>query len=72
MGIDRRDSMERVPLRRLSKHDIDRHVEFVVAEVAVGCERAPGSSDDAGAALRPRWISAAELVRRMRRFLVYN
>lgn len=57
-------------LRPLTKQEIDRKVEAVVAEVTVVD---PEIDDATGAdALKPRWITAAELVRRMRRFIVYN
>lgn len=56
--------------RSLSKREIDRRIEQVMASV-MSCE----DLDDAGNGeghLRPRWISAAELVRRMRPFMIYN
>lgn len=56
-------------LRPLTKQEIDRKVEAVVAEVTL---IDPEIDDTEGDALRPRWITAAELVRRMRRFIVYN
>ncbi len=57
-------------LRPLTKEEIDRKVEAVVAEVTLIDSEIddPASSD----ALRPRWITAGELVRRMQRFIVYN
>jgi len=61
----------RMDLRPLSKQEIDRCVESVVAEVARPANTAevePNGSQP----LRPRWITPGEMVRRMRRFLVPN
>lgn len=60
-------------VRSLTTHEIDRRISRLVAEVA---EHEDGLVAVAGGcesdALRPRWISAAELVRRMRPFIVLN
>ncbi len=63
-------TLSREILRPLTKQEIDRKVEAVVAEVTLINPEIdnPEGSDT----LRPRWISAGELVRRMRRFIVYN
>lgn len=55
-------------LRRLSKADLDRRLESIAAEIT-RVDDLPSSDSDP---LAPRWISAAELVRRMRPFLVLN
>jgi hypothetical protein len=70
MGLNRSKS-ERAPrLRPLTKHELDRRVEQVVAELALDWPReAPGSDEDR---LRPWRIAPADLVRRMRKFIVYN
>lgn len=52
------------PARQLSKREIDRRIERLVSEIA--------ASQDGEESLRPRWISAGELVRRMRPFIVDN
>ena len=51
------------PFRRLTKDEIDRRIEVVAADLL-----APGDHEDC----RPRWITAGELVRRMRPFIVLN
>jgi len=61
----------REQIRTLTTDEIDRRISRLVAEVG-------GHEDSAAAACveieahRPRWISAAELVRRMRPFIVLN
>jgi hypothetical protein len=55
--------------RLLTKHEIDRRIELMVAEVAMP---EAGEADGGADGFRPRWISAAELVRRMRPFLSLN
>jgi hypothetical protein len=52
-------------VRPLSKGEIDRRIETLVSDIV-------GVTEDGERDLRPRWISAAELVRRMRPFLVWN
>jgi hypothetical protein len=54
----------------LTKHELDRRLEQVVAELVLGWPREASRSDDQK--LKPHRISPAELVRRMRKFLVYN
>jgi len=55
-------------LKLLSKQEIDHRMQQVIDEVA-----ASGFAErTAEASLQPRWITAAELVRRMRRFVIYN
>lgn len=70
MAMFRPKAPERELLRPLTKQEIDRKVEAVVAEVTwIDSEvEDPKVSD----ALKPRWIAPAELVRRMRRFIIYN
>jgi hypothetical protein len=62
-----RAGVERV--RLLTKHEIDRRIELMGVEVA-----APqaGEADCGADAFRPRWISPAELVRRVRPFIGLN
>jgi hypothetical protein len=57
-------AFERVVLRPLSKDEIDGRIDTLVQVLATADENpVPG---------RPCWISARELVRRMRPFLVMN
>ena len=64
--------LSRVPLRPLSMHEIERRMEWIVAEVTPHAEARAAVQTDGGHRLQPRWISPAELVRRMSRFVVYN
>jgi hypothetical protein len=57
---------------RLTKQEIDRRIGDLAAEIAAGAVRPGGAGSDDPDDLRPRWITAAELVRRMRSFIVYN
>jgi hypothetical protein len=57
---------------RLTKKEIDRRIGDLAAEIAAGAVRPGGADSDDPDDLRPRWITAAELVRRMRSFIVYN
>ena len=56
-------------IRSLTKDEIDRRIDSLITEVtaSVGDE---GPEEFGGC--YPRWISASELVRRMRPFLVLN
>ena len=57
-------------LRPLTKHEIDRRMGELIDEVASqGANSILGGEAEAFDA---RWISSAEFVERMRRFLVYN
>lgn len=61
----------RPPLAILSKQEIDRRIEAVLAYVA--SESDPGRAcESSQGALEPRWISPAQLARRMRPFLSRN
>ena len=55
-------------LRSLSKREIDHRMQDVIDEVAASGSPAHASERR----LEPRWITPGELVRRMRRFVVYN
>ena len=55
-------------IRPLTRREIEDRLHHVVAEVG-GWAPDPSEVDpEAG----PRWISSAELVRRVKRFIVYN
>ena len=56
-------------LRHLSKQEIDRRIDGVLVEVALGGGIADRSAQGATS---PRVITAAELVRRVRPFLSNN
>jgi hypothetical protein len=62
-----RAGVERV--RMLTKHEIDRRIDLMVAEVAAPAGGEAGCDADR---FRPRWISPAELVRRVRPFVGLN
>lgn len=55
--------------RTLTKHEIDRRIERVLADVASLCDEAARLDGDL---FRPRWISPRDLVRRVRPFIVLN
>jgi hypothetical protein len=55
-------------IRPLSQGEIDRRIDSLVDEVT-GSEIGVAGAASEG---QPRWISSAELVRRMRPFLVLN
>ena len=57
--------------RSLSKEEIDRKIEVLVAELAAPVDE-QGDGTPAEADCTPRWISPAELVRRMRPFIVLS
>jgi len=56
-------------MRPLTKQEIDRQIEGLLTEVAGNATEPYAAGADGPA---PRWITAAELVRRMSRFIVYN
>jgi len=70
MSLNRSKSRRSPGLRPLTKHELDRRLEQVVAELARGRPREESSSDNEK--LKPHRIAPAELVRRMRKFMVYN
>jgi len=72
METERQDSSGRGALRPLSKKEIDRGIERVFTEVADVDNRNTAADLIEADVLRPKWISAAELLRRMRPFLVLN
>ena len=67
MGTDRKSET----FRPLTRQEIDRRIdEVIVAVVCQGDESIQqGKVSSVG---EPEWISAAEFVKRMSRFLVYN
>ena len=72
MARDQQDRAQGEAMRPLTKQEIDRRIEYVVAEVAAFGEAEPEPSKGCNDSLEPRWITPGELVRRMRRFTVYN
>ena len=72
MAIDPETRIRTLSLRPLTRDDIDQQIQYVASQVA--CDAvidltAEASSDET---LRPRWIRPADLVRRMRPYMVYN
>ena len=67
MGIERRADSH--SLRPLTKNELDRCMQRVAEELALPPE--PGEGEPVPA-LRPRWISAAELCRREAPFVGRN
>ncbi len=66
---ERAGGVEHCGIRRLTKHEIDRRIEQLVCVITEICDS--GARED-GDLLRPRWIAAGELVRRVRPFIVLN
>ena len=54
-------------IRRLTKVEIDRRIDTLVEELAFESAEPIG-----GESSMPRWISASDLVERMRPFIVLN
>ena len=59
-------------IRQLTKSEIDRRIELLVAEVSAAAADERCVAGLGSGAFRPRWISARELVRRMRPYIVSN
>ena len=55
--------------RALTKSEIDRRIDALAGQLAAAVDNPAGN---AAREARPRWISASELVRRMRPFIVLN
>jgi len=70
MAVDRDTGARRAPFEPLSKQEIDRRIERLLAEIA-SSEREPDDLAEDGR-LAPRWIEPAELVRRVWPFLSRN
>lgn len=66
-----RSGLTRERIRPLSKLEIDRRIEDLVADLASG-EPASSTEPSDGGSLRPRWIVPSEIVRRVRPFLGRN
>jgi len=72
MAIDRDDRIRTASLKPLTRDDLDQHIQHVASHVASAATIdlvAEASSEET---LKPRWIRAADLVRRMRPYIVYN
>ena len=72
MAFDRDNQIQTVSLKPLTRDDLDQHIQNVASEVAsdaVVNRAAEAASDET---LKPRWIRPADLVRRMRPYIVYN
>jgi hypothetical protein len=59
----------RQTIRPLTKDEIDRRIDTVAQRLTMGAEEQVAGDAEKG---RPRWISAAELVRRVRPFVGLN
>ena len=69
MAVDGKNRIEEGGIRALTKQEIDRRIDDLIREVTLLRERAAAEPSEAA---RPHWIAPAELVRRLRRFMVYN
>jgi hypothetical protein len=72
MAFDRDNQIQTVPLKPLTRDDLDQRIQHVASEVASDAvvNRAVEAASDE--TLKPRWIRPADLVRRMRPYIVYN
>jgi hypothetical protein len=72
MASDQETRVGQPAIRTLTKQEIDRRIEGLIREIALlRDEHGDGPIPDGGD-LSPRWLPASELVRRLRRFIVYN
>jgi hypothetical protein len=69
MALNTTAKPDTTKIRRLTKREIDRRIRSLIDEVSAPHEACRDMQDGP---LRPRWIAPSELVRRMRRFIVYN
>jgi len=72
MAFDRDNQIQTASLKPLTRDDLDRQIQHVASEVASNAvvnRAAEAASDET---LKPRWIRPADLVRRMRPYIVYN
>jgi len=72
MASDRDNSIGTASPKPLTRNDLDQHIQQVASEVASDAVvdlAAEAASDES---LKPRWIRPADLVRRMRPYIVYN
>ena len=72
MRVKEATAVEIESMQRLTKQEIDRRIGHLAAELAAEIDDEEGDEEDEYEPLHPRWISAAELVRRLRPFVVYN
>ena len=72
MATDRDNRIQTASLKPLTRDDLDQHMQHVASEVA--CDAVVDLAAEAASEepLKPRWIRAADLVRRMRPYIVYN
>ncbi len=70
MAVPQNSTVDRTDLQPLTLSELERHIERAAVEIARGAE--PPSLAYDGDEIMPRRISAAELVRRMSRFMVFN
>jgi len=69
MALDRDARAGQPAIRTLTKQEIDQRIQNLIKEVALLRESEGGDSPES---MHPRRIEPAELVRRLRRFIVYN
>jgi hypothetical protein len=68
MALDRSGTVCRQEIETLTKNELDRKIERLIDEVVGLPEERERCSD----LHQPRWIAPADLVRRLRQFIVYN
>jgi len=63
MATDHKNRIEEMILKPLTRQELDHRIQHLAGEIA-----SPRGEDS----LEPRWITAEELVQRMKRFIVHN
>ncbi len=72
MPTDHDNQLEEKALRPLTRQELDQRIQTVAGAIASPASFDHQSEISAEQAWEPRWISAAELVRRMQPYVVYN
>ena len=71
MVLEQGKGVGQTAVRALTKQEIDRRIQQLTSQLAARAEE-PISGSRSPDVLHPRWIAPAELVRRLRHFVVYN
>jgi len=72
MAMVRRPGPAQPAIRALTKQEIDRRIQGLMEEIALLRADRIDAGPEPVDSLRPRWIEPAELVRRLRGFIVHN
>jgi hypothetical protein len=72
MASDPERSTDELALRVLTCEDLDERIHRLAVWIAAGTDDPAAGEPGPEERLDPRWITPAELVRRVRPYLVYN